>query len=64
VAWGFEFNANSELVGIANVGSAKNPVASAIIRVNYSAKNIINELRGAQSMYVDGRGNVRVMAQE
>lgn len=64
VAWGFNFEASSELVGIANVGTSASPVASAIIKINYIAKNIINEHRGAQSVYVDGNGNVQVLKQE
>ena len=60
-AWGFNFNAVSELTGIANVGSLENPVASAIIEISYTAKGLINEMRNAQSFYVDGKGEMRIL---
>lgn len=60
-AWGFNFNAVSELTGIANVGSLENPVASAIIEISYTAKGLINEMRNAQSFYVDGNGEMRIL---
>lgn len=60
-AWGFNFDAVSELVGIANVGSASNPVASGIMQVSYIAKGMLNEARSSQSFYVDGAGNMQVL---
>jgi hypothetical protein len=60
VAWGFNFDAASELIGIANVGSDEAPVASAIIQISYAARSL-NEVRDAQSFYVDGAGNVQVI---
>lgn len=61
VAWGFEFDASSELLGISNVGSTEFPVASGMISVNYSAKSIISEMRHANTIYVDGNGNIKLM---
>jgi hypothetical protein len=63
VAWGFDFDANSELIGIANVGTSEEPVASGIIGVNYSVKGILNESRSAESVYVDGLGRMQVVKQ-
>ncbi len=60
-AWGFNFDAASELVSIANVGSQKAPVASAVIAVSYAVKGLINESRSAQSFYVDGNGNFQLL---
>ncbi|RPJ71876.1 MAG: hypothetical protein EHM20_14270 [Alphaproteobacteria bacterium] len=60
-SWGFNFDAVSELVGIANVGSALNPVASGIMQVSYVVKGMLNEVRSAQSFYVDGAGNIQVL---
>lgn len=59
--WGFKLNASSELVGIANVGTLKNPIASAIIQISYSAKSVINEVRSSQSFYVDGLGKMKML---
>lgn len=60
-AWGFNFNATSELIGIANVGSKEDPIASAIIQISYTAKGLINEMRNSQSFYVDGQGEMKLL---
>lgn len=60
-AWAFDLDATSELVSIANVGSAKNPVASAILRLNLNTKGQINSVKSSYSIYVDGRGNIRTL---
>lgn len=58
-AWGFNFDATSELINVANVGTDENPVASAIIQISYKAKGLLNEVRNAQSFYVDGNGTMQ-----
>lgn len=58
-SWGFNFDATSELVSIANVGSDEEPVASAILQISYKVKGLLNENRTSQSFYVDGRGAVQ-----
>ena len=60
-AWGFNFDAVSELVGIANVGTMVEPVASATLQVSYAVKGLINESRIAQGFYVDGAGNFQLI---
>ena len=59
--WGFKLNASSKLIGISNVGTIQNPIASAIIQITYSAKNVINEYRSSQSFYVDGLGKMKIL---
>ncbi|MBC7427825.1 MAG: hypothetical protein H7336_04375 [Bacteriovorax sp.] len=58
-SWGFNFDATSELINIANVGSTEEPVASAILQISYKARGLVNEVRNAQSFYVDGNGNMK-----
>ena len=60
-AWGFNFDAKSELINVANVGTIENPVASAIIQISYAAKGKLNESRNAQSFYVDGNGVMQLL---
>jgi len=60
-AWGFNFDAVSELLSIANVGTKGAPVASGIIEVAYVVKGMLNESRSAQSFYVDGNGNIQIL---
>ncbi len=58
-AWGFDLDVNSELISIANVGTQKNPVASAILRIGLKVDGVINEVQTSYSLYLDGRGNVK-----
>lgn len=58
-AWGFDLNAKSELVGISNVGTAKNPVAAAIIRVSTKASSVLSSVENGWSYYIDARGNFK-----
>lgn len=58
-AWGFDVNAKSELVGIANVGTAKNPVASAIIKVSTKASSVLSSVENSWGYYIDGKGNFK-----
>ncbi|MDD4974952.1 MAG: hypothetical protein PHY93_11410 [Bacteriovorax sp.] len=57
-SWGSNFDASSELIGISNVGTLQDPLASAIIQVSYVAKGVFNQNSGARSFYVDGAGNI------
>lgn len=59
--WGFNFDAVSELVSVANVGSEENPVASAIIQISYKTRGLLNEMRNAHSIYVDGTGVAKTL---
>ena len=62
-AWGFNFDAASELLSMANVGTEENPVASGMFQVSYKVRGLINEMRNAQSFYVDGSGDIKVLNQ-
>jgi len=58
-SWGFNFDAASELISVANVGSDAEPVASAILQISYKVRGLLNESRSAQSFYVDGNGTIQ-----
>jgi len=58
-AWSTTFDATSELVQVANVGTSMDPVASATIRISYKVRGLLNEMRNAQTFYVDGRGQIK-----
>lgn len=60
-AWSINFDAVSELINVANVGSSMDPVASAIIQVSYKVRGLFNEMRNAQSFYVDGNGQIKLL---
>ena len=62
-AWGFNFDANSELISIANVGTKYSPVASGNIKVSYKVTGKLNEARTASVIYVDGSGRIQLIGQ-
>jgi hypothetical protein len=58
VAWGYEFNAKSEMANFSNIGSKKDPVAGATVDIGYSVKNIINEINEKKSFFITGEGQI------
>ncbi len=60
-SWFYNFDATSELVGVANVGTDEEPVASAIMKVSYTIKKFGDEFRKVTRFYVDGSGNIQVI---
>ena len=61
VAWGFEFNAASTVIAIANRGSSANPNAGLSIRINYLAKSVLKEIRSSETFHVAGNGQFAVI---
>jgi hypothetical protein len=59
--WGFNLDATSEMVNISNVGTKEAPIGSGIIQVSYKVKGYLNEIRSAQSFFVDGEGNIQLL---
>src|SRR5205814_1556095 len=62
-SWGFDFDATSELVNIANIGSKDAPVASAVLQISYAVRGKLNETRAAATFFVDGNGNIQLLNQ-
>lgn len=60
-AWGFNFDASSELIGIANTGPKEQPVASATIQISYKVRGLVNEMRNWQTFYVKGNGEIKTL---
>lgn len=60
-AWLFNFDASSELVGVANIGTDTAPIASAIMKISYTVKGPLNEIQNFERFYVDGLGNIKVI---
>jgi hypothetical protein len=58
VAWGFNFNAKSALVGISNHGSKGNPEAGATLQVKYTVENVLNHISATETVHVMGRGEI------
>lgn len=56
VSWGFEFNADSMLVNIANLGTKEDPIASATVRISYTAQSFLRTIQTSESFHVSGDG--------
>ena len=58
VSWGFDFNATSSLISIANRGSQEDPIASATVKIQYEASSVLRNIQSAQSFHVTGAGDI------
>jgi|GEM_PF-687861 hypothetical protein len=58
VSWGFNFNATSNLVSIANRGTEDDPIASATVKIQYEASSVLRNIQSAQSFHVTGAGDI------
>ncbi len=56
VGWGFSLNVNMKLVGLQNHGSRANPVAGAVIGVNYRVESVLKTIETTDTYHVTGRG--------
>lgn len=58
VKWGVSFDATSELMSIANVGTSEEPVASAMLQLNYTFATVLSQLTKSETFYVLGTGEL------
>ena len=56
VSWGFSLNVSMKLVGLQNHGSRANPVAGAVIGVNYRTESVLKTIETTDTYHVTGRG--------
>lgn len=58
VSWGFNFEAQSQLLSITNTGTKENPVAAATLTVKYRAKSVVRDISSSETFYVTGSGKI------
>jgi hypothetical protein len=58
VSWGFNFDAKSKLVTIANRGSANSPLAGATLQIDYTASSVIRTISTSEAFHITGKGKV------
>jgi hypothetical protein len=61
VSWLYNFDASSELIGVANVGTDTAPIASAIMKISYAVKGPFNVIQSFQRFYIDGLGRIQIL---
>ncbi len=60
VAWGYNVEAKSSLVGLTNKGASKgSPVAAMVLQLEYTVKTVLNESRNTARFYVAGDGTFK-----
>lgn len=58
VKWGFDFSATMKLNGIVNHGSSENPVAGAIMVLEYDIKNALQYTKKSAIFHIMGDGQI------
>ena len=56
VKWGYELNATYKVQSIMNQGSAKNPVAAAVLMFDFNHKTVLQERTVNTSFFINGKG--------
>lgn len=57
--FGFDFSANMKVGGISNLGTRVNPVASAILLMDYTVSNVFQSNSKVDNIFITGKGVVR-----
>lgn len=60
VTWGFTFDVNCSLQSIMNRGTKENPVAGALLMLDYRVVTVIQERVVNKTFFIDGLGNLKV----
>lgn len=58
-SWGYKFNMKFEAPAVSNVGSAEDPVASMLARLNWSISTVLKQEQGTSVYYLEGNGAYR-----
>lgn len=58
VAWGFNFQATSQLVQISNHGARDNQIAGGTFAINYTAKTVVKTISSSDTFHVTGTGEI------
>lgn len=59
VAWGYKVDASFKVQSIVNQGSQKDPVAGAVLMIDYTIKTVMKESRQNRSFFVNGLGHTK-----
>ncbi|MEX0799566.1 MAG: hypothetical protein WD025_08975, partial [Bacteriovoracaceae bacterium] len=59
VGWGYNLDANFQVQSVVNQGSAENPVAGAVLMIDYTIKTVLKESKHNRTFFVNGRGKTQ-----
>jgi hypothetical protein len=58
ISWGFDVEASSQLIQIANVGTQEDVIAGATIEMNYTVKNWSTNISNSRDFFISGDGKL------
>ncbi len=58
ISWGFDVEASSQLIQIANVGTQEDVIAGATIEMNYTVKNWSTNITNSRDFFISGDGKL------
>lgn len=59
VKWGYSLDASFKVQSIMNAGSKQNPVAAAVLEIDYKISTILQEYSASKLFYINGTGAVQ-----
>tara|TARA_Y100000780_G_scaffold232596_1_gene268885 strand:+ start:16211 stop:16954 length:744 start_codon:yes stop_codon:yes gene_type:complete len=59
VSWGYELNANFSVQSIINQGTDEEPIAGAVLAIDYKIKTVLKESRSSKTFFVNGVGQTK-----
>lgn len=60
-SWGFTFSATMKLNGLTNLGTKENPVAGAVLAMEYTVETILQASLETDSYHITGRGGFKAL---
>jgi hypothetical protein len=59
VSWGYSLDADFKVQSIVNQGSKENPVAAAVLQIDYKMSTVLKESRSSKKFMINGLGETR-----
>jgi hypothetical protein len=59
VSWGYSLDADFKVQSIVNQGSRDNPIAAAVLQIDYKMSTVLKESRSSKKFMINGLGQVR-----
>jgi hypothetical protein len=59
VKWGYSLDASFKVQSIMNAGSRENPVAAAVVSIDYKISTVLQENTSSKMFYINGLGKVQ-----
>ncbi len=60
-SWGWDVTATMRLLSVANQGSRSQPIAAAVLQMNYSVRNLVNHLEKNHLVEINGLGEMNLL---